>query len=289
MVRRALSLSIAITALVTAAPASADYIRVSQKLAARHLRPAPLVPTTAPRSLAPLDVTLEVAPTRRRSAYALGMRNAFRSSLIDTVIFLEGGEYKTIKAARRDLRGFRVRSTRIRGHRGYLATHRTDRTLLWTEGGRVYEMGSATPRTVSLKELRATAEGLDGLVGAFSGGVDMTAPDGRFSSHEAFLAATQRTFTADIDWTADCTAPNGSPGTQRAGRAHVEALPRRGDDFSFEIGPNVVQGDSPVSWQGTVSGTVNASGGTVNTRVTATVEGESCDSGPVSITLRPDS
>src|SRR4051812_32066644 len=106
MFRRAFSLSIAVAALAAPAPASADYIQASQKLAARHLRPAPLIPTTAPRSLSPLGTTMDVSAGRRRSAYAIGLRNAFRSSATDSVIFLEGGEYKTVRAARRDLRGF---------------------------------------------------------------------------------------------------------------------------------------------------------------------------------------
>jgi hypothetical protein len=286
-VQRVLALATAAAAFAFPSPASADYIAVSQKLADRHLRPAPLLPTTAPRSLQTLDATMELSSTRRRSAYAIAMRNAYRSNTIDTVIFLEGGEYKSLRAALHAFRGSRAHSTRVRGRRAYLISAQGVRTLFWSEGGRVYEMGSGTPRTVSLKELRATAEALDPLVGGFSGSVESTSESGVFSSHEAFVAVTRHTVSADVDWSADCVTPDGRPGTQRAGRARAALQPRRGDEFSFDIAPFAVRGSPPVPWQGTVSGTVGASGGTLNMRATAVAEGETCDSGPVTLTLRP--
>src|SRR3954447_19680185 len=135
---------------IAAPPAHAGFIEVSQDLAKRKLRPAPLVPTTAPRSLSPLDSTIERSTTRRRSAYAIALRNAFRSSAIDSVIFLEGGEYKSVRAAVNDFRGSRARATRVRGRRAYLISAQGVRTLFWSEGGRVYEIASGSPRTVSL-------------------------------------------------------------------------------------------------------------------------------------------
>jgi hypothetical protein len=281
------ALSFAILAIAVP-PAQAGFIEVSQDLAKRNLRPAPLVPTTAPRSLAPLDATIGRTPTRRRSAYAIALRNAFRSSTIDSVLFLEGGEYKSLHAALHDFRGSRAHGTRVRGRRAYLISAQGVRTLFWSEGGRVYEIGSGTPRTVSLKELRATAEGLDPLVGGSSGSVESTSESGVFSSHEAFVATTRRTVSADIDWSADCTTPDGRMGTQRAGRARAVFQPRRGEAFSFDVAPFTVTGSStPVAWQGTVSGSVDASGGTISWRITAVAEGETCDSGPVTIPLRP--
>jgi hypothetical protein len=53
--------------------------------------------------------------------------------------------------------GFGARSTRVRGRRGYLLTRRLGVTtwyLLWSEDRRVYELGTGTPRTVSLRRLR---------------------------------------------------------------------------------------------------------------------------------------
>jgi hypothetical protein len=279
------TLTVSIAALVLPATANAGVIEVSTDLAKRKLHPAPLMPTTAPRSLSPLNLTIDRAPTRRRSAYAISMRSAFRSDQIDSVLFLEGGEFKSMRAVFHDFRGTPRRGTRVRGRRAYLFSAHGLRSLIWSEGGRIYEMGSGTPRTVSLKEMRATADGLDPLVGGFSGSFDSSSETGAFSSNEAFVAATRRTFSADIDWTANCTTPDGRPGTQRAGRALATLQPLRSAAFSYDVGPFVINSEIP--WQGTVTGAINASGGTIGWRVTTVAEGENCDSGPVSITLTP--
>jgi len=270
------ALVITATALGIAPSATADVLNVDQRLAQRHLHPAPLVPTTAPRSLRPLDTTLDVSSTRRRTAYAVAMR----SSAVNSFISLSGGEYKTVKATLRDLRGVKVKSMRVRGHRGSLATKKSDRTLVWSEGGRIYELISVTPRTVSLKELLATADGLEPLIGTFSASDSI--------GNEGFVATTRHTYTADVDWTANCTAPNGTPAAQRAGRARVALQPLRGSDFSFDVAPNVVESDPPIQWQGTVSGTIGASGGSLTLQGTAVDAGDSCDTGPVSLALQPD-
>ena len=81
---------------------------------------------------------------------------------------LEGGSFKNMKAALRDGRrlGFKARRTRVRGHRGYLFTRHLGSTqwmLVWVEDGRVYTLGTGTPRKVSLKQLRATAADLEHL------------------------------------------------------------------------------------------------------------------------------
>lgn len=272
---------------IAAPPAHAGYIEVSTDLAKRNLRPAPLMPTTAPRSVSPINLTIARSPTRRRSAYAISLRNAFKSSTIDSVLFLEGGEYKSLRAARRDFRGSHIQSTRVRGHSGYLFSSHGLRSLFWSEGGRVYELGSGTPRTVSLKEMRAAADGLDPLVGGFSGSTDSTTESGVFNSYEAFIAVTRRTVSTDVDWSANCTTADGRMGTQRAGRALAVLQPRRGNAFSFDIAPFRVESSTPIPWQGTVSGTIGASGGTIDLRATALADGETCDSGPVTFPLKP--
>lgn len=160
-------------------------------------------------------------------------------------------------------------------------TRYRDRTLLWGEKGVVYWMGSATPKTISLNELRTTAADLDRLDGAFIG-TDAQGENG------VFMVTTRRTVTAGVEWIANCTAPDGSPTSQRAGQAGVTLAPRQGDSFSFDIAPNL-RGSTPFPWQGTVSGTVAADGGTVDLRATASTSEESCDTGPVSLTVRPTS
>src|SRR4051794_15589727 len=75
-----------------------------RRLAERGLSPAPLVPTTAPPSLRPVDRTLEGVPSSRRSGY--GVRLAGRNA----IIAISGGDYANMKAARRDFKGYRTRS-----------------------------------------------------------------------------------------------------------------------------------------------------------------------------------
>jgi hypothetical protein len=268
-------LSIALVGLVLPPSASANVEELYRDLSARRLSPAPLVPTTAPRDLSPIDSSIQLLRNIRRSAYGIRLDSG------SAVIALRGGEYRTVKAGLRDLRRLdtRVRSTRVRGRRGYLLTERTGRTLLWTEGGRVYWIGTGTPRTISLRELQATATGLDPLEGAFSGSDSL-------GEQEAQFVATRRTVTGNVAWTAQCAAPDGSPASQRAGQANVTLHPKRGSDFSFELAPNL-GGSNPAPWQGTVSGTLGASGGTVNIRATVTVDQDSCDTGPVSVPVRP--
>ena len=84
---------------------------------------------------------------------------------------LTGGLYTSLRAAVRDARntGYRVRSTRLRGQRGYALTRERERMLLWSERGRVYTLATGTPGRISAAQLRATAAGLDPLEGVFSG------------------------------------------------------------------------------------------------------------------------
>ena len=162
--RRTLYAAIALAAIALPAPAEAQVLDAYSRLAARDLRPAPLVPTRVPRSLAPIDRTISNAPAQRSGGYALRLT----SPADDAIIVLEGGGYRTLAAALRDARrlSMSVSRTRIRGRRGYLFTRRlgpTTRLLVWPEGGRIYTLGSGTPKKVSLAQLRSTAAGLERL------------------------------------------------------------------------------------------------------------------------------
>jgi hypothetical protein len=258
-----------------------------RELAEQRLRPAPLVPTTAPRSLSPVGDFVDTFDTSAGYGIVMG---AIRRGRLYALVSLSGGAYPSARVARRTLReaGFRARSTRIRGRRGYLFTiTRRARALLWSEGGVVYVLTARTLRTVSLRELRATAESLDRLEGYFVG----TRPDEdtRNMANSA-VAITTRTVTVEVEFRAPCIyLPTGEPGGSGDGVVTVTLGARQGDSFSFDIAPNVDRERSSGPWQGTVSGTVNANGGTVNLRATGNGgdSEQACDTGPVSIPLRP--
>jgi hypothetical protein len=259
---------IALAALALPAPAEAQVLDVYSRLAARDLRPGPLVPTRVPRSLRPMDETISAAPALRAGGYAL--RIATPDS--DAIVVLEGGGFRNMGAALRDARrlGFSPRRMRIRGRRGYLMTRRlgpTNRLLVWREGGRIHSLGSGTPGTVSLAALRDTAAGLEPLERDYMGSAGD--PD---NPSEGFFVTTPGTVTGSVGWGAQCA--NGTP---RAGQTNVTMLARRGDAFTFEIAGE--------GWTGTVTGSVAPGAVTVNLRATGTFDGTPCDTGPVQITL----
>ena len=275
----AVSLPLALAGLCE--PAAADSLRdVYSRLAARDLKPAPLVPTTIPRTLKPIEGAFEELPVRRRGAYGLRITHVGRGGT-DGVIAMSGGDFKNTRAALREHRrlGYGApRRTRVHGRRGYLLTRRLgpiSRALVWVEGGVVYWMASSTPKKVSLAQLRATATNLDRLEKGWFGSLS----DGA----EAFAVTTARTATVDIVFHATC-APPGSPYTYgRAGSARVTLLRRTGNTFTFDIAKHRTDDTRP--WTGTVSGTVSPTGITVTYQALGTIEGDFCDSGPVTLTL----
>jgi hypothetical protein len=274
--RRSLCLAGAAVALAAPSAASADVLGSYQDLAARRLSPAPLVPTTAPRSLSPLDRTVDVLGSRRRSGY--GLRLASTSP--EAVIALEGGSFGTLKAALRDatrVLGFKAKRTRIRGHRGYTFTGSRGRMLLWSEGGRVYELATGTPRTVSLKALRATAAGLDRLERDYVGsGGDPDLGDG------AVALTTEHTITIDVSWGANCVLPGGLPAAAHGGSAHPTLLRRQGAAFGFDIA-RYRTGD--LAWAGSVSGTIGPDAIQLSMQASGFFDGANCDTGPVAYAL----
>jgi hypothetical protein len=280
--RRAAAVSLALAGLCLPAPAAATVTDTYQRLAARDLDPAPLVPTTVPPALAPIDRTVGSTPTRGGRGYGLRLVH-YGPNGPDAVMVVIGGEFKTMRALLRDHRrlGFGApRPTRIRGHRGYLLTRRlgpVTRTLAWREGGVVYSVGSGTPRKISLGQLRAAAKGLDRLERDWIG----TAADPDNSS-EAFAVTTARTISIDVSFEAACTPPGSPEATVRVGQAAVTLLPRDGDRFAFDIADHR-RGSAP--WTGTITGTIAPGAITLDIRASGTIEGNVCDTGALALTL----
>ncbi len=270
--------SLALAALSVAAPARADVLDTYQRLAARGLTPAPLVPTVVPPRLSPLDRTISTGTTRGGRGYSI----RFVREGPDAVMVVSGGEFRSLRALLRDRRrlGFRSTRTRVRGRRGHLLSRRLGpltRELVWVERGVVHSIGSGTPRTVSLAQLRSTARGLDRLERDWLG--TSSNPD---SSTGALAVTTARTVTITLDFEASCAAPGSSAGGVRAGQARATLLRRHGNRFAFDIADHR-RGADP--WAGPVTGTISPTAITLELRATGTIDGEACDSGPVSLTL----
>jgi hypothetical protein len=273
--RRTLWIAGALVALAFPPSASADVMTLYQKLSARKLSPAPLVPTVAPRAFGSLDQTMDGLGSRRRSGY--GFRLVSRS---DAVIALQAGNSSTLKGALRyDTRffGFKAKRTRVRGHAGYVLTRSGERGLLWSEGGRVYEIGSGTPRKVSLKDLRTMAAGLDKLERPYVGsGGDPDLGGG------AVAVTTEHTITIDVSWGANCTLPGGMPSAGYAGSAHATLLRRQGARFGLDIA-QARTGD--LAWAGSVAGTIGPDAIALSMQASGVFDGSTCDTGPVSYAL----
>ncbi len=269
MKRRALL--IAAVAMLTVAPvAEAQVLSPYEALAKRNLRPAPLVPTTAPRSLRPLYETLSNMGSR--ADYALRFEKG------DAIIVLERGVYRSLNAAVRAerKRGFTASSTRVRGRSARLLTRRngpTTRILVWVEDREVYWLASGTPRKVSLKDLRDTAAGLQRLGGYYIGG--HADPD---NSSGGDAVTTDRSIGMRVAWEANC----GSERDIRVGNAFAFMVPRTGDTFTFDIAQHrILSGE----WNGTVSGTIGPTAITLTVDASAVIDGMTCVSGPVALTL----
>ncbi len=281
MRRTLIASSVVLAGLFAPAAAGASVVDAYQRLAARNLKPAPLVPTTVPSTLAPADRTITNGTTRGARGYSIRIVHVGRNGP-DAVIALSGGEFKTMRALLRDQRrlGFRGRRPmRVRGHRGYLLTRRLgplNRTLAWKEGGVVYWMGSGTPKKVSLAQLRATARGLDRLERDWIG--DSGDPD---SGAYGFAVTTARTVSVDIQFEASCAAPGSTFTTLRAGQTGVTLMKRDGDRFAFDIAEHR-KGSG--AWEGTVTGTISRSAITLDVQPRGTIDGDVC-SGAQTLTL----
>ena len=267
---------------VPAAAEAEDLLGTYQRIAERRLSPAPLVPTAIPRAFRPIERSAEVGTTIGGRGYAVRLVHQ-GPARPDAVIEVSGGEFRSLRALVREARrqGYGPpRRTRVRGQRGYLLTRRLGtltRELAWKEGGVVYSLGSGTPRKVSLRSLRSTAAGLDRLERDYFGG----AADPENSS-DATAVTTKTTVTATVSFEATCAAPGSTAVGVRVGRAEVTLLRRQGDAFTFDIATHRRgSGD----WTGTVTGTISPGAITLNVSATATIDGELCDTGPLTLTL----
>jgi hypothetical protein len=272
----------ALALLGAPAVAGADLLDTYQRLAERRLSPAPLVPTAIPRAFRPIARAPEPGTTIAGRGYAVRLVHQGPEGP-DAVIEVSGGEYRTLRAlfAERRRQGFSSRRMRVRGRRGYVLTRRLgplNRELAWVERGVVYTVGSGTPRKVSLRSLRSTAAGLDRLERDYFGGA--ADPD---NSSDALAVTTKRTVTANVSFEAMCTAPGSTEPYPRVGIAEVTLLRRQGNTFAFDIATNR---RSAEPWAGTITGTISPTAITLDVRAIATIEGDQCDTG--ALTLRLD-
>lgn len=260
---------------------------VSEELIEQRVAPAPLVPTYVPPRLARGRAFIEPGYAQGR-VYSMRILHVGRGG-IDGVIAVQRctpigraafGTCAGLAATGREYvrQGYLSKATRIRARRGFLLTRRRaggpDRSLIWREDRLVYSIGSATPRTVSLADLRATATRLDRLQHRYLG----SSPDPDNPSG-AVLVAGEHFVAGHIDWYGACNSPDGAG---RSGATDLAVVPRQGDTFALAIDD---ASSSARGWTGTISGTVSPTAIVLEIRATGVFDGVSCDTGALSLTL----
>ncbi len=266
--------------------AHADGFDALQRLAQRHLRPAPLVPTAAPRPLSNLGVSLTTSPVPGKRGYGLRLVH-YTSTGPDAIIVVERGTFgsvpKAVRAYRRD--GYRLRRTRVRGRRAFLLTRKLDgrRTsvIFWREDKSVYSIGTGTPKKVSLRGLQATAKGLDHLGSNYLG--SYWAPGTNNTSFDATLVTTQHFVSGIVEWGTDNCTFNGFPSAAHGGSATLIMLPLRSGAFSIPLNGPLA---SPAGWNGSISGRASEPAVDLAIQGSGTFDDVACDTGPMSVSAR---
>jgi hypothetical protein len=269
--------AVSVLAFCLLAPAAqADGFDTLQRLAKQHLRPAPLIPATAPRPLSDLAATLTLLPARGKRGYGVRLVH-YTSYGPDAVIALERGVYRSMRAARRDHPG-RVRHARVRGRRALVITHRGYTSILWREDKSVYTLESGTPRKVSLRGLKATAKGLRHLGANYLG--SFFAQGTGNTSFDATLVTVDGFVSGVVEWGTDNCTFNGLPSAAHGGSATFMLLPLRGGAFSIPLNGPLA---SPAGWSGAITGTASPSAIDLTIQGSGTFDGEACDTGPMSV------
>jgi hypothetical protein len=272
--------ALALLAFCLLAPsARADGFETLQDLAKQHLRPAPLVPTTAPRLFSDLRTSLSAGPGIGKGGYGLRLVHYAPGGPPDAVIALARGEYASLPAALRDFRrnGYAKRTTRVRGKRAYLLARTRSRFIVWSEDGRVYTIGTGSPNKVPASALRAAAAGLEHLGVNYIG--SFFVPGTNNTSLGGVLVTTEHHVSGVVDWGTDNCVANGFPGPAYGGSATLMMLPIQGGAFSIALNGPLVK---PAGWSGTLSGTVSPAAIDLSLQGAGTFDGVSCDTGPMS-------
>jgi len=280
----ALIIAITIATWLAPAPTQAKIYNEFLSLSQRHLSPPPLVPVSAPPALTPLGDHLRQLSSRKKGSYLFRITRAKPGRLPDAVIALERGYFKSLGAAKRESKRsglFRAKPTKVRGHKGYLFTRvfgARNWDLTWLEDGKVYSIGTGTTKTISLKQLRATADGLEHLGREYIGSIY----DRNLGDQSAIVVTTDKTVSATIEWTGRCMTPDGIVMSPRGGQTELSLVARQGNSFTFSALPGSPPGSA---WTLTGSGTIGPSATSLSFRASGVIDGLSCDTGPIALVL----
>ncbi|MGH2958884.1 MAG: hypothetical protein ACRDKE_04720, partial [Solirubrobacterales bacterium] len=149
--------------------------------------------------------------------------------------------------------------------------------LLWKENGIIYTVSTATDRQISLKDLKTVANGLQTLGREYLG--SYYDDNG---GQSAIAVNTDKSIVLNIEWTAPCTRAGGIPSSPRGGYATSSVIPLAGSSFAFNLLPGMPTGNQ---WTLSASGSVSADAVSLTYRASGTIDGDTCDSGPITLNL----
>ena len=289
-----------------AAHAEQDLFSAYDELLKR-VHPAPLLATYLPPGLGPVTepgnpagwMELEAVP-ESGGHYSMTYNRIIPSRREGTPAKLAADlaitqlHFSSLAVARRKERRFyRFSATTVRGHPGlaFRPRHGTTTGYLWAESGRVYEIATATPHTLSNAELLSTAQTLGHVEADLFGQASFFYSYGNSAGAGADLLVTDVAVIANVNWTTPCN--EGPEGIQRgAGGGAVLTLPLSGGSFSLPPTAiastgNVMPGE-PTTWIVSISGSIAGTGGTLSVGASGESATEKCSLAPIASTLAPN-
>jgi hypothetical protein len=194
-------------------------------------------------------------------------------------------------ARRKERRFYRFSRATVRGHPGlvFAPKHGTTTGYLWTESGRVYEIATATPHTLSLAELLSTAQTLGHLEAHLVGQASIYSGANTLGGG-ADMLVTDVAVIAKVNWEPHCTERvEGIEGRGESGAYFTLPL----TNGSFSLPPtqvvstvSVVQGE-PSTWTVSFSGSIAGAGGTFTVGASGESPRETCSLAPTTTALTP--
>ncbi len=281
-----------------AARAEQDIFSAYPELLTRT-HPAPLLATFLPPALGPAGALELNAAPEGGARYSMTYNRIIPAAHPGLLPKLAADmsvkllpERSLAAARRRSQRFYRFSSATVRGHPGLLLRpkHGTTTGYLWSEGGHVYEIATATPHTLSLAELLGTSRTLGHLQSDLFGQDTIFMP-GQTVGGGAVLLVTDVAVIANVNWTAPCTErSNGLSGG--AGSSTIVTLPLSGGSFSLPptsfVSPTLISEGEPSTWTVSVSGSISGAGGTLAVAATGESASEACSLAPAASSLAPN-
>ena len=284
---RARTALLAAGVLAAAAPAAAsgagggvfgEYVTLAQ----RERSPAPLVPVSLPAALGSGEqVELEFsAGSGGRYLMRFTRAGIFPRPGAPLLVLEDLGAISLAKGRARLGSAYSASPTRVRGHPALTLHERfgAAQAVMWREDGRVYEMATGAPRAISLSQVRATASGLQHLLGAYTAQF-VSADDGL---QEAEALITDRALNVNLMWDSPCSQPGVELAPDRGGTAQAGWVTLAGGAFTRS--PLTV-GTGAGAWTVALSGRASAAGGQVTFQASSSAGAERCAIGPLTLTL----